>query len=79
VLHALAGIKTIVCFLNYSVETVLTFKGGSPSGSTPVYYAVWNDGLESVVTNAAASSSASPGASSTASSTASVVTVSGGE
>lgn len=50
---------------------------GSPSGSTPVYYAVWNAGLKSVVTNAPASS-ASSGASSTSSSAA-VVTVSGGQ
>jgi cell wall integrity and stress response component len=60
-------------------ETALTLKGGSPSGSTPVYYAVWNSGLDSIVTNAPASSSASAGASSTTTSGAAVVTVSGGE
>jgi hypothetical protein len=44
----------------------------------PVYYAVWNSGLKSVITNAGASASTSSGSSSTSASAAAVVTVSGG-
>jgi cell wall integrity and stress response component len=62
-----------------SFKTILTIEGGSPSGLTPVYYAVWNSGLVNIVTNAPASATESSGSSSTSANAAVVATVTGGE